>query len=172
MKRVVHCEVYMTKENQLRLVKIISGGQTGVDLAALDIAMEFGLCHGGWCPHGRRAENGRIPDKYQLIETVSKKYQARTRKNVECSDGTLIIYRNTISGGTKFTRELAEKLEKPFFLIDAGMTHVPIEEFWNWVCSKGIETLNIAGPRLSSDPELAQFIHVLLRSIFSQMPGK
>ncbi|MDO5579622.1 MAG: putative molybdenum carrier protein [Planctomycetia bacterium] len=156
----------------MRLKKIISGGQTGVDRAALDIAMEIDIPHGGWCPRGRRAEDGVIPDKYQLEETETKKYQTRTKRNIVDSDGTLIIFREQMSDGTKFTQTIAERLEKPLFIIDANMPEIPIEEFWSWVLSNNIEILNIAGPRLSNDPELAKSIHELLRTIFSKMPEK
>ena len=157
-------------QDELRLQKIISGGQTGVDRAALDIAMEFGIPHGGWCPRGRLSEDGCIPLQYQLEETVSHKYNVRTKRNIHCSDGTLIIFRDELFGGTKLTQTFAERLGKPCFLIDANQKDIPIEDFWEWVCANQIETLNVAGPRTSSDPELAESIHTLLREIFSQMP--
>ena len=90
-------------------VKIISGGQTGVDRAALDVAVELEIPHGGWCPKGRLAEDGRIPDSYKLRETTSREYAVRTEQNVLDSDGTLILYRESISGGTELTLRLAEK---------------------------------------------------------------
>ena len=70
-------------------MRLISGGQTGVDRAALDVALALGLPVGGGCPKGRRAEDGRIPDRYPLVETPERNYPARTRRNIEESDGTL-----------------------------------------------------------------------------------
>ncbi|HSR12366.1 MAG TPA: putative molybdenum carrier protein, partial [Thermodesulfobacteriota bacterium] len=93
--------------------KIISGGQTGVDRAALDVALELGIPAGGWCPKGRRAEDGRIPDYYPLQEASSPEYPVRTQLNVEDSDGTLILYRNSPAGGTALTIRLAKRLKKP-----------------------------------------------------------
>ena len=87
------------------LKKIISGGQTGVDRAALDIAIELGIPHGGFCPVGRRAEDGMISPKYNLIENDSIKYAGRTIENVLSSDGTLLLYKSLISNGTALTKE-------------------------------------------------------------------
>jgi predicted Rossmann fold nucleotide-binding protein DprA/Smf involved in DNA uptake len=98
--------------------KIISGGQTGVDRAALDVAMELGIPCGGWCPQGRRAEDGRIPERYPLQEASSKEYPVRTRLNVEDSDGTLVLTASSPTGGTALTLKLARQLHKPFLLID------------------------------------------------------
>ncbi|MFW5955765.1 MAG: putative molybdenum carrier protein, partial [Rhodothermales bacterium] len=96
------------------LKKIISGGQTGVDRAALDASRSLGLELGGWCPAGRRAEDGPIDRSYPLKETEDADYATRTRKNVVDSDGTLIVSPGPLSGGTKLTRELAEGYGRPF----------------------------------------------------------
>jgi hypothetical protein len=94
--------------------KIISGGQTGADRAGLDFAIHAGLEHGGYVPKGRKAEDGRIDERYNLIELSTSSYPARTRKNIEESDGTVIFrLERRLSGGTKLTRELADKLGKP-----------------------------------------------------------
>ena len=90
-----------------RIIKIVSGGQTGVDQAALDVAITNGLDHGGWCPAGRRSEDGVIPLQYRLTETETSDYAIRTRRNVVESDGTLILFQAKISGGTQLTRRLA-----------------------------------------------------------------
>ena len=87
--------------------KVISGGQSGVDRAALDVAIELGIPHGGWCPAGRRSEDGTIAPIYQLQETNSRNYAKRTEKNVLDSCGTLILYRHAISGGTALTQRLS-----------------------------------------------------------------
>ena len=96
---------------------IISGGQTGVDRAALDAAIAAGLAHGGWCPRGRRAEDGPIDPRYELRETESDEYPARTARNVRDADATLILRRGEITGGTKLTREIAA-CERPYLVVD------------------------------------------------------
>ena len=101
--------------------KIISGGQTGADRAGLDVALTVGLPIGGWCPQGRRAEDGPIPDGYPLVETAERNYQTRTRRNVEDSDGTLILNLGKLDGGTAFTVKLGsphrtEKIVRLFHL--------------------------------------------------------
>src|SRR5437870_10377236 len=95
------------------LTKIISGGQTGVDRAALDVALELGLPCGGWCPRGRRAEDGPIPERYPLQEMKSPAYPPRTARNVRDSDGTVILTRGQPDRGTALTIELAERYRKP-----------------------------------------------------------
>lgn len=95
-------------ERSARIVnKIVSGGQTGVDRAGLDVAIQLGIDHGGWCPKGRRAEDGRIPGCYQLAEADSDEYAFRTERNVVDSDGTLILFFATLRGGTELTYRLA-----------------------------------------------------------------
>lgn len=96
-----------------RLVKkIVSGGQTGADRGALDAAIALAIPHGGWCPKGRRTEDGAIPSKYELTETPATNYQARTKRNVEESDGTVILTRGPLEGGSLFTAEHAERVNK------------------------------------------------------------
>jgi hypothetical protein len=98
--------------------KIISGWQTGADRAGLDFAIEAGLEHGGYVPRGRKAEDGRIDDRYNLIELSTSSYPARTRRNIEKSDGTVIFsLERALSGGTRLTLELANKLGKPVLRI-------------------------------------------------------
>lgn len=101
----------------LRNLKIISGGQTGADRAALDWAIAAGIPHGGWAPKGRKAEDGRIPDCYQLLELPSASYRQRTRQNVLDSDGTLIVNLGELNDGTMLTRTFAEALDKPCLVI-------------------------------------------------------
>jgi hypothetical protein len=100
------------------LRKIISGGQTGVDRGALDAAIELGLEHGGWCPMGRIAEDGFIPTRYALRQTDTEKYAERTERNLLEADGTLILYRRELSGGTDLTRYLCQRHGRPLLLID------------------------------------------------------
>ncbi len=132
-------------------LKIISGGQTGVDRAALDFALENNIPCGGRCPKGRPAEDGIIPSKYPLIETDGQDYSERTRKNIEESDATLVIYKENPDEGTKLTISLCNKLNKPCFIVNLSSSYSP-EEFLNFITTNRIKTLNIAGPRESNSP--------------------
>lgn len=137
--------------------RIRSGGQTGVDRAALDAAVAAGIPHGGWCPSGRRAEDGRIPDRYDLRETASPEYAERTRLNVRDSDGTLILSSPDPTGGTLLTLQVALGLRKPVFLIDPNggfSRRRPAAWLCSWLDANGIRELNVAGPRGSSSPEV------------------
>lgn len=131
--------------------KIVSGGQTGVDRAALDTALELGLPVGGWCPKGRRAEDGPIDKRYPLQETESFYYPIRTEKNVLDSDGTLILTRGKPKGGTALTVKLARAHKKPYLLVDlsAGEEVSPVRD---WGKVNRIKVLNVAGPRESETP--------------------
>jgi nucleoside 2-deoxyribosyltransferase len=131
-------------------MKIISGGQTGVDRAALDFALRNHLPCGGWCPKGRLAEDGPISEEYPLQETASTVYAERTRMNVEDSDGTLILYQDELSGGTKYTAEYAAAKEKPLLQIDIGKDTIAFRSISVWIEANHIKALNIAGPRESA----------------------
>ena len=100
-------------------IKIISGGQTGVDRAALDATLEFNIECGGWCPKGRKAEDGVTHEHYPLIEFPGAGYLKRTQHNVIDSDGTVIMYFDTLSGGTEKTVNFRMNEKKPYLLIDA-----------------------------------------------------
>jgi hypothetical protein len=139
------------------LKKIISGGQTGVDRAALDVAMRLGIAHGGWVPKGRLAEDGPLPTYYKLEEMPTAEYAARTEKNVLDADGTLIISRGTPTGGTEYTRKMVLKHGKQLLHIDLAMGQRPeaaADLISSWIGMNQIETLNVAGPRASGDPEI------------------
>jgi hypothetical protein len=101
------------------LIKIVSGGQTGVDRAALDRALSMGVEAGGWCPEGRISEDGVIPATYPLSELSGAGYPERTRQNVIDSDGTIVIYFACPSGGTTLTMDYCIEEEKPYLVIDA-----------------------------------------------------
>ena len=103
--------------------KVVSGGQTGVDRAALDVALMLGIPCGGWCPKGRLAEDGVIPPHYPLRESDSRDYAYRTRLNVRDSDGTLILHRGVLNGGTALTLRCARELGRPVFVVD--LEHPP-----------------------------------------------
>jgi hypothetical protein len=134
----------------IRPVTIFSGGQAGVDRGALDAALELGNPCGGWCPRGRAAEDGPIPQRYPLVEADGG-YPERTRRNIEESDGTLILHRGTMGEGTLLTLEICRELGKPVCLVDADasspeMAAVVAREF---IEEHDIERLNVAGPRRS-----------------------
>ena len=136
------------------MARIVSGGQTGVDRGALDAAIDLGIEHGGWCPRGRKSEEGRIPPRYQLLETLSAKYHVRTRQNVVDSDATLILYRYALSGGTELTRQIADQLGKPVLLVDLN-EELDLGAVRDWLSAHRVRTLNVAGPRESQAPGIA-----------------
>jgi hypothetical protein len=136
--------------------RIISGGQTGADQAALDVAIELHIPHGGWVPKGRKTERGCLPPKYQLREMPTDSYPKRTEQNVIDSDGTLIISHGEFSGGSEFTRNRAEKHGKPWMHIDTNKHSVEaaVQVIRAWISGNNIEVLNVAGPRASKDPKI------------------
>jgi len=148
-----------------RPTRIVSGGQTGVDRAALDVAIALGIPHGGWCPRGRLAEDGPIPDRYELTETDSPEYWVRTKQNVLDSDATLILYRGRVSGGTELTLRLARQHARPYLVVD--MDDPPSrDEFHAWMESNAVDVLNVAGPRESQNPEIAAAAEWFLQAMF------
>lgn len=153
--------------------KIVSGGQTGADRAALDEAMRAGLAHGGWVPRGRKAEDGTIPRKYRLKETPTGWYADRTERNVQAGDGTLIVSRGPLSGGSLLTQGLARKHRKPCLHVDLEAEPNGIEaarKVRTWILENGIEVLNVAGPRASNDPRIYDMTRALLRTAISNEP--
>jgi hypothetical protein len=147
--------------------KIISGGQTGVDRAALDAALELGIPCGGWCPKGRIAEDGTIHPRYPLQETSSSSYPVRTERNVKDSDGTLVLTEGPPSGGTARTIALAKKYKKPCLVIDLAKDGSP-DTVTKWVQANRIQILNVAGPRESKCPGIhgraLEFLRVALKT--------
>lgn len=143
---------------------IWSGGQTGVDREALDWAIRHGLPHGGWCPHGRKAEDGRIPDRYRLRETPSENPDIRTRWNVEDSDATLILAgRLPLQGGTAWTELCARDVEKPYLVLAAEESAEAAESrLREWLNRHHPAVLNIAGPRYSEDPAAIHWTRTVL----------
>lgn len=135
----------------MSLRKIISGGQTGVDRGALEAALAAGFPCGGWCPADRKAEDGRIPERYPVTPLPHTGYRARTRKNVEDSDGTVIFAPGELTGGTALTLQCCRRHGKPSLVIDAG--DVPaqpaVEAVLRFVEAHRIAVLNVAGPRAS-----------------------
>lgn len=145
--------------------KIISGGQTGVDRAALDVALELGVPCGGWCPKHRRAEDGRIPAHYPLIESATANYAERTALNARDSDGTLILAPGSLTGGTALTRSVAQRYGRPVYVVDLNQ-HADLSSVQEWITQHSIRVLNIAGPRESQQPGIhdraVEFLKALL----------
>jgi len=133
--------------------KLLSGGQTGVDRAALDVALALNIPCGGWCPRGRRAEDGRIPDRYPLQETVSSSYSGRTVQNVIDSDGTLILALGRLSGGTLLTKNTAQNRRKPWLFVDLHSSP-DVTVVQDWLEANAVRVLNVAGPRASQAPRI------------------
>jgi hypothetical protein len=151
-----------------RVRKIVSGGQTGVDRAALDFAIKRGIPHGGYCPKGRRSESGRIASKYRLTECASPDYAMRTELNVAHSDGTLILTRGRPEGGTQRTVYLCREYGKPAFVIDLDRK-LKSADFAGWLRDHSIETLNVAGPRESKQSGVGKQAHKALQELFAAM---
>jgi hypothetical protein len=147
------------------LARLVSGGQTGVDRAALDVALALGIPCGGWCPRGRRAEDAPLPERYPLSETPSADYTQRTEWNVRDSDGTLVLAPGPPDGGSALTLELAERLRRPSLAVDPRDL-ARIEEVREWLERQRVRTLNVAGPRESRVPgaydAARRFLGVLL----------
>ncbi len=129
---------------------IVSGGQTGVDRAALDVAIALGIEHGGWCPRGRLAEDGTIPSRYSMREHESAKYAVRTRQNVIDSDATLILCERALEGGTALTSKICSQLAKPQFIV--RIDRDGLHEVRDWLAGLRPATLNVAGSRESTFP--------------------
>jgi hypothetical protein len=148
--------------------KIISGGQTGVDQAALDAAINLAVAHGGWIPKGRLTESGPLPEKYKLKETRSSSYADRTARNVQDADGTLIIARGLLTGGSEYTREMAIKYKRPWLHIDLSQTAAfqAASAINQWILQNEIEILNVAGPRASKDPTVYQEALNIIESVY------
>ena len=148
--------------------QIVSGGQTGVDRAGLDVAIKLGIAYGGWIPRGRLTESGALPQKYHLKETSSSQYSVRTEKNVVAADGTLIISHGPLTGGSAYTREMAIKHGRAWLHIDLDRMAAfhAATAINNWILQKEIEILNVAGPRASADPAIYQDTLNILESVY------
>jgi hypothetical protein len=147
---------------------IISGGQTGADQAALDVAIKLGIPYGGWIPKGRKTETGALDDKYKLKEMETADYDKRTEQNVIDSDGTLIISHGRLTGGSDYTREMALLHRRPWLHIDLDKTGAfqAAGKIKSWATENEIEVLNVAGSRASKDPAIYQATVDILESVF------
>ena len=153
------------------MIKIVSGGQTGVDRAALDTALSMGVEVGGWCPEGRASEDGGIPEPYPLTELPGAGYPERTRQNVIDSDGTIIIYFTCPSGGTKLTIDFCIEEKKPYLLIDAEKveTAEAAKHIVDFVQENSIQVLNMAGPRASVEPRAYSYTSAVLETTLNYL---
>jgi len=149
------------------LLMVVSGGQTGVDRAALDAAMDSGIEIGGWCPRGRRAADGVIPEKYPLTETHGKNYQTRTKWNVCDSDATLIICRGEPTAGTVLTIQICKDIPKPYMVYQ--LDDEDPSAVLKWLQGYNIDLLNIAGPRELKSRPVYDRTHKFLTSLFELM---
>jgi hypothetical protein len=147
-------------------MRVVSGGQTGVDRAALDVALALGIACGGWCPRGRLAEGGRIPDRYPLRETPSREYSQRTQWNVRDADATLVLYRDRLSGGTALTVALARRLGRPRLTVDLAVAPDPAA-IRAWLAESNVAVLNVAGPRESQAPGIGAQARAILRAVLA-----
>jgi hypothetical protein len=161
---MISCQFKFTSQNIITTMsksfisEIVSGGQTGVDRAALDIALQLNINHGGWCPSGRQAEDGIISSRYNLKEAPKSTnsetidpdsiYKIRTELNAKDSDGTLIIVNDEPIGGTLYTIEMAKKHNKAYFIFNL-IENTKIDVIARWIVENNIHKLNLAGPRES-----------------------
>ncbi len=147
--------------------RIVSGGQSGADRAALDFAIEHGIAHGGWCPRGRKCEDGIIADCYKLNETPSTDYPQRTDWNVRDSDATVVFsIAPMLTGGSKKTVGLARKHGKPVLhLSRAAGPAAPEQELIRFIQEHKIKVLNVAGPRASKEPDVYDFVTKVLTAV-------
>lgn len=141
--------------------KIVSGGQSGVDRAALDAARALGIAAGGWCPRGRIAEDGRIRRRYRLLETPSSGYAQRTEWNVRDADATLVVNRGRLDGGTLFTVQLARRYRRPVLVVQL-VRRLRRAQFRAWLRRNRVRVLNVAGPRESKRPGIYRQARALL----------
>jgi hypothetical protein len=151
--------------------QIVSGGQTGADRAALDFAIEHDIPHGGWCPRGRRAEGGKIPRRYELMETPNSGYFQRAEWNVRDSDGTVVFSIGTeLSDGSQNSVFLAQKLGKPVLRIWRDGNDAPSQRvLLRFIQENNIKVLNIAGPRASKEPDVYDFVKAVLSKALLQV---
>jgi hypothetical protein len=145
-------------------LKIVSGGQNGAGRAALEWALTNDVPHGGWCPKGRKAEDGIIPPQFQLAQTVSENSSVRTRRNVQDSGATVIFSRSLqLTGGTRLSADIAKKLRKPFLhLLSSTGVEEATMQLNAFIREHGVVVLNVAGPPASDEPEIGTFVEAVL----------
>lgn len=148
------------------MIRIISGGQTGVDRGALDAALDAEVPCGGSCPKGFLAEDGQIPERYPLTELDSEDYAERTLRNVLDADGTVLIYQDGPGGGTEHTLFECIQQKRPYLLLDASEVEVgqAARRIQQFVSEQNIEVLNVAGPRASHAPGIRDYTYLVVSS--------
>ena len=152
----------------VKIEKIISGGQTGADRAALDFAIEHNIPYAGWLPKGRKTEDGTLDLKYHLQEMPTTDYPKRTERNVLDADGTVIVSLGFLTGGSALTAEFAKRHKKPWIHIDLKELAIKeaVQRLDGWLTSHGIKVLNVAGPRARKDPAIYEATLHLLEATF------
>ena len=155
------------------MIKIVSGGQTGVDRGALDAAIARGFPYGGWCPEGRKAEDGVIPRNYSMTELPGAGYRQRTKRNVIDSDGTVIIYFGFLKGGTEQTVMYCIKERKPYLLLDAEEipTKRASQRILDFIRRNGVSILNVAGPRAGEEPRGHEYAEKAISGFLNMLKG-
>ncbi len=166
------------------ILKILSGGQTGADRGGLEAALRCGVPHGGWCPKGRKAEDGRIPARYTLSETDTEDYPQRTERNVLNSDATLVFTRGAPAGGSLLTLELARRYGKPWYAVDLarGSREEHVAGIVSWLQGKAEDAegiscgrppqncvLNVAGSRESETPGIETTVTALMSMVIREV---
>lgn len=169
------------RRTPLAKVTIVSGGQSGADRSALDFAIAHALPHDGWCPRGRRAEDGPIDLQYLLRETESARYDKRTRMNIEDTDGTVVFtVAEKATGGTGLTVRLAQQLDKPLLHLaksqhpaigTAEAIRADADQLNQFIVEHDIGRLNVAGPRASQEPTVANYVWSVLAAALASGEG-
>ncbi len=157
-------------ESSVVIEKIVSGGQSGADRAARDWALAKGVPHEGWCPRGRKAEDGAISAESRLRETPTGGYIVRTEWNVRDSDATVIFsIAAKLSGGSLVTHRFAKRHRRPCLHLSREATPDPAGELAAFAERYGVRVLNVAGPRASGEPEIAAFVGEVLEAAFGTL---
>ncbi|MBU1386883.1 MAG: putative molybdenum carrier protein [Proteobacteria bacterium] len=151
------------------LEKIVSGGQTGADIAGVDAAIFCRFPYGGWLPQGRKSEKGLVPEKYNQFQVMARGgYPKRTEQNVIESDGTVIFTFGKLSGGSLLTKKLAVKNNKPWLHIDLDMIKNPSAKIIDWLIEWDIKRLNVAGKSASKAPGIYKQVKAIMTDILQQ----
>jgi hypothetical protein len=158
-------------------LRIITGGQTGADRAAMDAALDAGVDCGGWCPPGRLAEDGAVPDRYPVTPLpadaphAADPYEARTVRNVLDSDGTVILSFGPPAGGSGVARHAAIAIGRPLLVIDAGLTapDEAAQQIVQFAQAHRLRSLHVAGPRASEQPRIGDYVHAALASALRRL---